>query len=664
MGNGKNREVVFCAISQINFPFKSRKYLMTALKQAVQEQKAKFIVLAGNTIAGRYLEAKLKQILKSIKDKDEKSLCEEQFIGDMAQKLNEFLPKINNVNYHIVIAEKVYDRPIGVRILENLQFLRDDIRIINDPEAKVPIKDVDGVDYIRVLVPTKVPWYAKNISNLIQRVTNSFVDRTFSPRPSLIIVGCAGADIFLPFYESVPCVGLATFYKLEERQSTENTTGITFIKLTSDNGCLNVKKGYGDLKWIITKERELVIQALEKVPAQEKEILSQFINIGSMSFNALKGHFRNNIKEDDLQKIIDKLLKKKFLAFDGQSNRYNLNEVLLEKVKISWAHLKSGTTKKKYTVFACVHTGGLRTEYFTITQDLPVMAEESNALVCLGDILMGLEHTLNASGEVLPMALGYDKQEIIAAYLMAKAIMNCFERRMKKGIEGCIPSSGEIIDRCLIPFIFIPGNHDLWELKNKQGLPLYLFENKLKQILTEKIMLLLPDVRYEIVFKAVEGKVIKVGESGIINIDGLCFGLAHPHKPRTLTKSQRLQEVINYLIADRQEINAAFIGNFHEAAQISYSKFGRTILGVMAGAFVTSSDFENYKQKKVNYGAVRVEIETDADKNLIWSEIEFCSNVHFKDRERIFKEKFSASDTMSACVDILKEIDLEDFPWR
>ena len=55
----------FVAISGINFPSRSRKYLMGLVCQIVERHNAKFVVIAGGTIAGRELERELKQKIRA-----------------------------------------------------------------------------------------------------------------------------------------------------------------------------------------------------------------------------------------------------------------------------------------------------------------------------------------------------------------------------------------------------------------------------------------------------------------------------------------------------------------------------------------------------------------------------------------------------------------------
>ena len=61
-------QVNFTAISGINYPFGSRKYLMNLLKGVVEKDNSKFILVAGNTLAGKELGKELGNRIKFERD--------------------------------------------------------------------------------------------------------------------------------------------------------------------------------------------------------------------------------------------------------------------------------------------------------------------------------------------------------------------------------------------------------------------------------------------------------------------------------------------------------------------------------------------------------------------------------------------------------------------
>lgn len=665
----KYEEVIFASISLVSFPFRSRKYLMDILKQLVIKEKASFIIVAGGMIAGKFLQEELKRLIKEkgLKKADQKAGFTAEFIDEKIKALDKFIPRIRDINYHITLDKK-YDYSIGAQILEGLQKIRDDIRLIVGAEPKIPIEGLDGINYVRVLTPQRQLWYYKNITGAPQRIINSFLGRTFSPKPPLIIVGCTGVDSFLPFYAEIPCISLPALHKLDEQTSAENTVGITFIKMNMVDEKLRIRKKTYDLKEIIVHEREMLINS-QNLSDNEKLILKNFIDMGSMSQGTLASKW--TLGEEEFNKAFAGLNRRQFFIFDSNSNRYSLNEGKLNKVKISMDDLQSDSIIREYLVFSCPHFGALKTLYFTFLNILPKFLESDKdiAIICCGDVIQGLEHGLEYSGEVLPIAIGYDKQEILAAHVVATMLAKVFEKRLVK-IDKTLPIE-QIIENCLPPFIFIPGNHDLWVVKGKQSLPLCSFEERLKNLLMENILKILSTIDFKILSIAdfkdinqfVNKKVIRVGENGVLNFKSVNIGLAHPHKARTLNMGQRLQEIINYHKAKGADVSIECIGNFHEAAYLTFSKFEETIVGVMAGALVAQTDFEDKKQKKVDIGFVLERICLSQNKNLIFSEVEFISDIDPKDKD-VLKDTLLWSDLSALADNLLEKINLSDLPWR
>src|SRR3989344_9114803 len=111
--NNDNASTSFVVISGLDFPKRSRKYLMDLTKQVAEKFKAAFVIVAGHAMNGAYLENQLKKRLKATRDAETKVQIRKDFIAEMASSFNEVLPTIKDVNYHIVVAERIYDREIG-----------------------------------------------------------------------------------------------------------------------------------------------------------------------------------------------------------------------------------------------------------------------------------------------------------------------------------------------------------------------------------------------------------------------------------------------------------------------------------------------------------------------------------------------------------------------
>ena len=76
------------------------------------------------------------------------------------------------------------------------------------------------------------------------------------------------------------------------------------------------------------------------------------------------------------------------------------------------------------------------------------------------------------------------------------------------------------------------------------------FEMVLKNKLIEGILSILKgadiSADYEIVKKTVDAKVIRLGESMMVNTHGITLGIKHPWKGRTQSKSHRIQDVVDF----------------------------------------------------------------------------------------------------------------------
>ena len=688
MENSLSRSFSFVAVSGINFPYRSRRYLINLVQDIAKEDKVNNFIFAGNTLDGRSLEKDLKNRIKekkeSIKkynetaprgkkiklDDKEKEEIRSDFIMDMALSFNDFLTQVG-INYHIVMDE-VYDRPIGMEVLRKLQDMnRDDIRLINDSEAKIPI-NIQGVEEMRVIVPRKKPWFYKVITGLMQRLIDSFVQRTFSPPPSLILVGCCGIGAQLPSYKGVYSFAIPTLHKINEQQSTESTVGCLSMKISKNHeGKLSVDhKRYYDFRSVIFNERE--IATVNNVSNKEKRVIDA-LKSSSASLKTLMFRVNSNeqdfINEDDIKKMLGELEDKSIIVWDKESNRYSINESLVQKANVSLDEFLKDSKVIEHTVLSCFHVGALKSLYFTALKYLPINAVNSDALILNGDTILGLAHNTEYTGECLPIAVGYDKQEIIAAHIIHKILREIFEKRFERIRDKNNLAIPVILDKCLINLVINTGNHDLWENYAKSALPLSLLHSQLKSLLMKSIIDICEKNGLKLNLFMVDGiieeKIIGVGENNVVEINGVPIGLKHPHKARTLAKSHRIQEVAAFFSEQKfknyPELSLVYVANFHEAAAVSVSIFGRTILGVMTGAYLKDTIFENHKDKVVDYGSAKVRVCFNPKKQIIYSEVDFDQRIHSFDKKIVLADKLTSKDVLKLCLRLCKIVNL---PWR
>lgn len=698
------QELAIVAISGLSWPTRSRKYLINLVKEVVVESKAKFVVIAGHTVDGRYLELEFKARLKQhldgfsprLKGDDldwEKMEFERTFIDEQAAHLSDFLPVLSNgVNWHIAIAERIYDRPIGTRILEKLRDNRSDVRIIGnrledgfyDREPKVPVQ-FPGFETIRVIVPHRSPWFSKVISNLVQRLHNAFAPRTLSPKPDLILTGVTGTAVHLPYYDGVPNVSVPALNKLVEQQATEHMIGATILRIVA-NGKNGARVINGVYNFRTAAFQEKVVSVPTALPKIQQAVMYALIP-SDASFkgvfhrvNTNKKRFRRktNFKEESVRKALDGLVKAKTVTFSRRSNRYSINENLRRDANITLASLQKDSRTVKHVVWSCFHGGALKTLYFTALKDIPRHADDADAIIENGDIVQGIAHLYEYNGELLPVANGTDKMEIITAHHRATILLDIFRNRLSRADKAIKNNVAAALRACLIPYVYNAGNHDKWMHHNKSALILQLYEERLRSRMVEGVISICQElqmpVSYEQATTAVNDSIIRIGESRMVEVNGMVIGVKHPHKGRTIQKSTRIQEVADFIwrrfdsyvgtvAKTHKGFSIAYVANFHEAAAAHITKFGETVLGVMTGAYLKDTDFESNMDKVVDYGPAIVTARFDAEGKLLYSETEFVSRIDEEDHAFVTSDRLDSTQVLQRCVKLLDRIHLK-MPWR
>ena len=674
------------------------------LAQQLSKKVAKKEQLKGKKAKGDAKKARkeVKRLQKEIKNSreeaesfDEDNFREnfhDEFVERHAQELNSLLPSISRVNYHIAIAQDVFDLPIGVEILERLRELRDDVRLIGaqedgtyDPEPKLP-HQLKGFGEIRVILPRKQPWFYRIVSSFMQRLINSFVPRTFSPQPDLILVGCTGTAIYLPYYEGVPSIAMPTLHKLSEQRSTENMVGCSVVRIVMERERKRIIWGTYDFRPAIFNERNLAIPA--DASAIEQSVLRALItspaSIKTILFRITTQDDRKlaeDITLDRTQQTIRELIQKKIVVYNRKSNQYAISERRLQETKVSLEGLFKNSTSLRETVLSCYHCGCLKTLYHTCFHYLPENAVDSDILVENGDGIQGIAHAYEYNGELLPSMFGYDSQERSLAAIRRRNILDIFRLRLTKYSEEFQKTgakSEDIISRCLIEYHFQCGNHPGWKYYTKHKLILGEFEDKLIAGLIDGILAICNEKKitatYEHVKAIVEHKVLRVGESFMVSTKGFTMGIKHPYKGRTQSKSHRIQDVVDFVWREffgfiekvlRDKKTKGFVltnvANFHEAAAVHVTKFGRTALGLMTGAQLKDTRFESHMDKVVDHGTANVLVVKNEDDRLLYSEVEFDDRIHPDDEKICFADKVMTSDVLELCQMLDRESKL---PWR
>ncbi|MEK7498531.1 MAG: hypothetical protein AAB611_01570 [Patescibacteria group bacterium] len=678
------REWKFAAISQLNFPELSRDYLPPLLKEVVVERKVQSVIIAGGILSGRFLENLLKSEIaeNGVKGNEEKVEYRAEFVDYWARQLSAFLPVLGDgVNYHVISSPTIaYDatneKGIGRQILLRLFEIRNekekDIRLyLDDAEPRVPIQWPKPTE-IRVLVPQHKPWYSKLVSNLLQRLVNPFVARTFSDRPALILTGCTGSGVNIPAYKGIPALSVPAFYKINKVRSTESMVGCIVVTMRQKKGRTTYSVCTDDFRPFVAAERQSLIP--EDMSPEKKRVLWH-LSQNSQGFDTLHSRlygFRADTKtpekiaeeKDQLKKHLDVLIARNFVVFKPEINRYELSKNLAYEVKGNLAASLERAKRIRVVAYACLHVGALKTLYATFEHDMPIVAEDADALIDCGDTIQGLAHNFEYNGELVPTLNTYDKQSLKAAQIHANVLLQIFDRRFAKYTLGN-NNLEEHVEKCLIKFIYCLGNHDMWPHYSKLGLPLWDFHREIVSLLIAGVMKRVPTMSYEALSRIVNEKIVRVGEKELIEINGIGVGVTHPHKGGAETKSARIQQVIESHVARKHPLKVVLelVGNFHTAAAIHCTLLNKTYVGIMLGAMLSDTQFEHKINKVVDHGPVVVTVWVDPRTgHLLRDEVEFFDDmVHPVDRRVIEADKL----TESIVIDIAKRLaKFGDLPLR
>jgi hypothetical protein len=701
------REIAIVATSGLNFPTKSRKYLIDMVRDAAVKAGAKFVIIAGNTLDGKALETefkarlkeKIRAYLETTDAKDRRDdptwrirLAEEftaDFVEEYASQLDDYLPLIpGGVNWHIVIAEKVFDKAIGARILEQLQERRDDVRLIGarqdgsyDTEPKVPVQ-FRGFDTIRVIVPHRTPWFYRIVTSFMQRLIDSFVPRTSSERPSMMLVGCTGTAAHLPFYEGVPCISVPTLHKIDVQLSAENMVGCSVIRVIEENGRTRVIAGTHDFRSAIYAERDVVVPA--GVSLVQRAVLHALIKSDAslkgirfwVNENRRRFGRKREITDAKIEKALDSLKKRELVWHSSQSNRYALNEHALYGAEVTLDALHAGSRDIKHLGWSCFHGGSSKTLYFTALEEIPRLAEDVDAIIENGDINQGISHNYEYNGELAPWANGADKQEKFNAHFRAKLLAETFCRRWARNEH--MTDDRARLEASVVRYVFGPGNHDTWLFYGKRALPLSIFEDNLRVNVAS--MIYAACVKFGLTITADEvraitdERIVRVGESRMVHIDGITVGIKHPYKGGARSRSARIQEVAEFIWRRFERFSATvakksdgfamvYVANFHTAAAVHIGKFGRTIVGVMTGAYLHDTEFESNIDKVVEYGPVVVRVTLNKEGRVLYTETEFSDYINAQDSAFVLADRLDTHQVLEHGVRLFDRIKMK-LPWR
>ncbi|MBI2099448.1 hypothetical protein HYT45_03510 [Candidatus Uhrbacteria bacterium] len=584
----------------------------------------------------------------------------------MAKRLARHLPHFKNVKgetvkFYVVLSE-AYDKAVGIETGMLLSRLRsqNEMRLYEDNAVNLPLwSGKPHARKLEVLTPVKAVWMRGDYySTPVERMIKDRSKQSASSAPDLRIAGCFGSSITKPKGEAkVPYVAVPVLSRIEETTVNENQIGVQVVEVYHDRA-VPVVRNY-PFKDLISRERAFIGLPAEMSPRRRKciESLKEHGKRTTGLISDDTGLSRECVKET-LQKLQARKgkLRKRWpgVVYDELSDRWDFALEWVMK-KLSY-FLPTGERKVDRMVgVCCTHFGSLDTDYQYLASEVPVVMLEHNAdiLVNAGDSVEGLKHNMMQRGE-LYAGMNLTQQERGSGLMFASIILKVFRARFAKSLDGLdakkLPKEkvAELILAALVTYIYILGNHDLWDtdsghqpLATKIDTMILKITEEIEKILAEKGL-----NKVDNLISLVRSKIVTNSDGRFTLPSGLRMAVMHPHMARAKTTSLRPQEMLDK--ADDCQVVVG--GNFHvgEELEVWESALGQRLC-VEIGTAKHGSPFEDNKLKTVDQGFARLRVESVGGR-VVGSETTFYSNENVKQRKLNPEKPF---------LDFLKEIGLD-----
>lgn len=666
-------------ISRIDFGSKGfRQSVVNAGFECLRKDGTHFNVLAGGLISEKDIRREMRDYIKDmidterdeIKVKNEKikamnkkgkkqlslvplltgehlvtrkSALEEDFLKKVATQLAKIIPVITGPDSEDSGKEKLidlfittspaFDGDIGERVAQLLSEERKDVRVWNVGGDRFPVKFVDKL--LWVLTPVKAVWMRGDYySTAVERVIKDKTKQTSQSSPYIYVVGGFGSSIHKPKgelkyqYCSVPVC-----HRLEETRVSENQIGVSVLEFPAD-GSQHLFRTY-NLKDLVSRELSFIVP-----PEGASVIQKKMIEIMKAKSWATRGIFVSElgISGQDVDKAVKSLMNKKTFRRNGEnwpgivyrekSKKYYFDLNYVQRF-LKYASPTGAFNEDRIVSFACMHAGSRETDYPFFVNEVPniILKQNATILVDAGDTKEGLYHDLDKKGEIVAGLANNTLQEKFAAHLVGTVIFKVFQARfstlLKESERGklAIEKVSEMVRGALLLFVYILGNHDLWEAGDGHE-PLVVFRGVLVRFLTDHIHEYLDSEKlpYQPLTNLVESKVLCQEFYDLPS--GLKLSIQHPHMARAKTTSIRPQEMMDY--GKRMGCQVTLGANFHVSESVDEWDMD---LGQchcqQIGTIKHGSNFERHKMKMVDQGIGYLRLLSRKDD-------------HFKSPQRIF----------------------------
>lgn len=565
--------------------------------------------------------ARFSELLPTERTKARKKELAERCMRHIAKELSLLIPVLKGSDPEDITKEKItdlfittspaFDGKTGEAIAQLLTELRPDIRLWNEGGDRFLIKYVNKI--LWALAPEKAVWMRSDYySTGAERIIKDKRKQSSQGSPFMYAVGCLCSSINkpqgeLPFtYITVP-----GSHRIEKIRVSENQIGVRILEIPA-NGMSPLVRTYS-FKDLVSRELNFVAS-----PPNASSVQKKVIEIMKERGWTTPGIAKDilNIPVEEIMSEMKKLMKKPSFSRGGQNWP---GVVYHEAAKKYYFDLRWIQRRLKYVVpngpwnedsivsFACLHAGSIETDYEFFVKEVPDIILRHNATIFVdaGDTKEGNKHHLGEKGELVGGANKTD-QEKLAAHLVGTVIFKVFQTRFatllqKSEQEKQNPEKlREMILEALILFVYILGNHDLWDTEEGTK-PLETFHATLIEFLTEHIEQYLRDnnLLSISVFDIVKSKITR--KEFFTLPSELNVSVQHPHMARAKTTSLRPQEMLDY--GKRFGCQITIGANFHVSETVEEwdMDLGQCVCQE-AGTVKHGSNFERHKMKMVDQG--------------------------------------------------------------
>ncbi len=551
-----------------------------------------------------------------------KSEVEEEFLTGVAEQLADVIPVLNFPDPEnpgkeksvelFITTSPAFDGEIGERVAQLLSEKRSDIRIWNVGGDRFPVKYVNKL--LWVLTPVKAVWMRGDYySTAVERVIKDKTKQTSQSSPDIYIVGCFGSSIHKPKGElKYQYLSIPACHRLEETRVSENQIGVSVLEFPAD-GSQHLFRTY-NLKDLVSKELSFIVPP-EGASVLQKKMIEVMKNKGWSTRGLFITELGVSGKEVDDN--LESLMKKKTFRRNGEnwpgiiyqekSKKYYFDLVYIQR-NLKYAPSNGPYSEDRIVSFACMHAGSRETDYPFFVNEVPkiILKQNADILIDAGDTKEGLYHDLDKKGEIVAGLANNTLQEKFAAHLVGTVIFKVFVERFLMLLKECDVNKltpdkvYAMVNKSLILFIYILGNHDLWEAGDGHE-PLVVFRGVLVRFLTDHIHEYLSSQKlpYQPLTKLVEGKVLSQEFFDLPS--GLKLSIQHPHMARAKTTSIRPQEMMDY--GKRMGCQVTIGANFHVSESVDeWDMDLGQCHSQQIGTIKHGSNFERHKMKMVDQG--------------------------------------------------------------